>query len=47
MIDKNGHEFFERKGFFMTKVSNKFYVKFIAGGDKAIPSLGFKDLKTY
>ena len=45
-IDRKGHEFTERKNFFMTKIRNGFYqIKFVAGSEKGIPSKGFKSIE--
>lgn len=47
MIDRNGNEFIQRKGFFLTDRKdrgNKFFMDFSEGGDKGIPSKGFKNL---
>jgi hypothetical protein len=47
MIDKNGNDFIQRKGFFRTNRKdrgNKFFMNFSEGGDKGIPSRGFKNL---
>ena len=47
MINRNGNEFVQRKGFFLTNRKdrgNKFFMNFSEGGDKGIPSTGFKNL---
>jgi len=47
MIDKNGNEFVEREGFFLTKrrdKSNRYFLNFTTGGDVLVPSGEFKDL---
>ena len=47
MIDKNGNEFISRKGFFLTNRTDragKWFFNFSEGGDKGIPSRGFKNL---
>ena len=47
MIDKNGSDFIQRKGGFLANRKdrgNKFFMDFSEGGDKGIPSRGFKNL---
>jgi hypothetical protein len=47
MIDRNADEFEQRKRFFLTKKKskgNKYYFNFEEGGEKSIPSTGFRSL---
>ena len=47
MIDRNGNDFIQRKGFFLTNRKdrgNKYFFNFTEGADKGIPSTGFKNL---
>ena len=44
--DRIGHEYTERKNFFVTKIRNGFFqIKFKASADKGIPSKGFKSIE--
>jgi len=45
--DKNGNDFIQRKGFFLTNRKDrgsKYFLNFAEGSDKGIPSTGFKNL---
>ena len=45
MIDQNGNDFIQRKGVFLANRKdrgNRFFMNFSEGGDKGIPSRGFK-----
>ena len=47
MIDRNGNDFIQRKGVFLANRKdrgNKFFMNFSEGGDKGIPSRGFKNM---
>ena len=48
MIDRNGNDFIQRKGFFLTNRKdrgNKYFFNFTEGADKGIPSTGFKSIE--